>query len=372
MIGGNGIPLPPPQALYPARIGGQPVLSATNEISLPAGSYLLIPAGNWLVNTGIVSSIQILDPVLGIWTPLSTTGGKAQEVGVNSDGTNFRVANLTGTPIGAVITNAGASYTTAPSVTPSAGASIWTAIVGGAINSTVTITTAGSGFSANYLPSVVVSAPPPGGVPCTMTATVSAGVINAVTVTNQGAGYTSVPTISVFPNPNDPNAGAVVAPVLTPTLTGAGTVTALLVSNPGTPLTAVPTLTFSPASTTAATVIMDFAVTGLTVTGGGVAVPAGSSGFIMPVNTAGASILVNPAIGTGLMEGRPALVQLSISGGVVQGTNNIFIDNGATQAVPAFGLISSTGVAPTTGVNITPLVGGVTDTIYITPLGATI
>ena len=60
---------------------------------------------------------------------------------VDSDGQNYRLANLTGCPVGALMTNVGSGYTSAPTVAASAGSSAWTAVVGGAINSTVTVTT---------------------------------------------------------------------------------------------------------------------------------------------------------------------------------------------------------------------------------------
>ena len=83
-----------------------------------------------------------------------------------ADGTNWRLINRTGCPTAAVITNVGSGYTSAPTVTASAGGSLWKAIVGGAINTTVTVTTAGT---YNYVPTIVFSAPPAGGINATGT-----------------------------------------------------------------------------------------------------------------------------------------------------------------------------------------------------------
>ena len=56
------------------------------------------------------------------------------------NGGNFRLANLTGTPVGALITNAGSGSTngigtaaTGLTITPSAGGSVWVPVVGGKI-----------------------------------------------------------------------------------------------------------------------------------------------------------------------------------------------------------------------------------------------
>jgi hypothetical protein len=63
------------------------------------------------------------------------------------------------------------------------------------------------------------------------------------------------------------------------------------------------------------------------------------------------------------------MVQLNISGGVVQVSGNVFVDAGfGFQTTPLFGLVSSTGVAPTAGVNITTTVGGTTDQTYLQPI----
>jgi hypothetical protein len=60
-----------------------------------------------------------------------------------------------------------------------------------------------------------------------------------------------------------------------------------------------------------------------------------------------------------------AIIQPTIAGNVITATG-IIIDAGfGFQAVPGVGLVSSTGVAPTTGINITPTVGGITDLSYV-------
>jgi hypothetical protein len=94
-------------------------LNGTNTIDLPAASSWIIPAGTWLITPGRYTTVQYYDPLTLIWRGISSWN---RYVSVNSDGVNFRVANQTGTPLGAVITNAGSGYTSAPVVTASAGA----------------------------------------------------------------------------------------------------------------------------------------------------------------------------------------------------------------------------------------------------------
>jgi hypothetical protein len=132
-------------------------------------------------------------------------------------------------------------------------------------------------------------------------------------------------------------------------------------------VTAVPTFTFSPASTIAVTAVMNFVVTGLTITGGGVAVPSGS--FLLvnsgAITAARAANVAGPIADTLLTQERMAIIQPTIAGNVITATG-IIIDAGfGFQAVPGVGLVSSTGVAPTTGINITPTVGGITDLSYV-------
>lgn len=67
----------------------------------------------------------------------------------------------------------------------------------GAINQTITVTAAGSGYAAATTV-VAFSAAPAGGTTATGTAVVtSTGTISAIVVTNQGTGYTVAPTITI-------------------------------------------------------------------------------------------------------------------------------------------------------------------------------
>lgn len=350
-----------------------------NQVTLAAGQSQVIPAGQYMVSPGPYTLLQHLDPIMGIWLTLDITA-QAASYFITSDGANVRLANLTGCAIGALITNAGSAYTSAPAVAASAGGSTWKPIIGGAVNTTVTITTAGAGY--NFAPQLIVQAPPPGGIPATMTCTISGGAINAVTVINQGAGYTSAPTITVVPDFREATAttpGPTTPAVLTAALTGTGTMTGLLCTNQGTALTSVPTLTFTGGggSNAAATVIMCFTATGgttagITVSNGGAvygnAQPFAIKGF--GGITAGSAAYTNPMTQTGLLQVRQAdWFGTSTAGGAVTATGLVATDTGLYQAVPNGAVLpSGTGALPTTTAIVAVSVGGVTDTSILQPI----
>ena len=282
------------------KISGQVNNPPVLPFALAAGEYINLPAGQgvvgvfggvlapqlatnnpvtgqYCVQMGQYTSLQQYDQGLNYWQDVQVFPSGL--VTISSDGANYRLANTTGCPIGAVITNAGASYTngfygyiqgpgeslvglsvgsaitiqngivtagqTYLTITPSAGASTWNAIVGGAINSTISFSgtvfngnfanangTAGQSLFAfgqgsaaggitssagtNYTkPPIIVFSPPanqglqPYILP-TAVCTISGGAINAITVLDQGAGLMSLPGIVVIPQPGDTTGGGAV------------------------------------------------------------------------------------------------------------------------------------------------------------------
>jgi len=345
-------------------------------ISLASGGIFNLPSGQWAVNAGAYTFLQQYDPISNIWLPVGTGAGNEHAV-VSSDGYNYRLANLTGCPVGAHITNGGTGYTNgiypaaaqlgtaaAPSVTMSAGGARPTIVVGGAINTSVTITSGGANYTLP--PILTLSAPPQGGVQATAVCTVSGGAINAVTVTNQGAGYTSAPTITITRHPFDTTGSGGVLTV-NPTLVGSGSVTALTFPDHGTGgLTAVPTFTFAPASTTAATAIMCFTITAFnqqtTLTG----LTLANMGLAIGQAPTTAATLTNPRISTGLFIPRLAMTGMSAT---TTGTLTPIIDGGLHMTIP-IGTVYVSNIAGYTSATaaVVPTVGGVTDTSFVTPI----
>jgi hypothetical protein len=377
-IGGSGIGLNNPLNNLAPVLNGNTAINAgtnqslnylrSNEVTLQAGEVLLIPSGTFLVTPGKYSFIQYLDPISTRWITYDTITAKT--IQVISDGGNFRLANLTGTPIGANITNAGSGYTngvgtvaTGLTITPSAGSSTWVPVVGGAVNTSVTSAAAGANYT--YPPHVIIDAPPTGGLQATGYCTLSGTGVTSVTITNQGAGYSSAPAITFLSDFRDSTGSGA---SYTTALTGSGTLTALYPSNNGTALTAAPTFTFSPASTTAATAVMNFSVTGYTVSAAGTTYTApvlvGSSTELV----GGTSILTNPAYTTGLTLPRPARIVAALNTTTVTVTGSTVVDGGlGIQTIPATTIITAAYPASANSASLVLTVGGNTDTCFIQP-----
>lgn len=366
--GGAGIGISlQPLIPYNASSAYNPQNTLTNNLTLGSGETFVIPPGQWFITPGPYTFIQEKDPITGLWRSIGQNPNVARYV--SSDGANYRVANLTGCALGAVVTNVGSGYTSAPAVAASAGDSAWTAIVGGAVNSSVTVTAGGAGYV--HKPILIVAPPPQGGLPASAVAVVTAGAISSVVVIDQGAGYTSAPAITVVPDPRDT---VTTQATLTATLTGAGTITGVVCTDHGTPLTAVPTLAFSGGggSSAAATTVMCFAATGLTVAGGGAVY--GNAQPFAAITADGrcaataAAGSVSPTFGNGLLQPRQASFRgTSEAGGAITATGLRVTDAGLFSAVP-IGIVFPGGAAvPTTTATVTVDVGGVTDQLFIQP-----
>src|SRR5258708_3578776 len=109
-ISGSGVGLIPPQYAFPTEInpGNVPLDIASAFQGLSPGDAVVVPAGSYLLNPGPYSVVQFMDPIPGVWRGLSSALVKS--VPVISDGFNYRVANLTGCPVTAVVTTGGSGY----------------------------------------------------------------------------------------------------------------------------------------------------------------------------------------------------------------------------------------------------------------------
>lgn len=360
-----------PGAVFPLPVGQGVVgtygqTGAANQLT---GNPM---SGQYLINLGPYTVLQQYDPGLQYWHDVQCMLGGP--VTITSDGKNYRLANTTGCPVGALITNAGTGLTNGfntVTVTPSAGGSTWNTIVGGAINATITITAAGSNYTT---PPVLVFAPPAsqGNTPYVLPTAVcvlTSGAISGVTVINQGCGLVAAPTITVLPQPIDITGGG---GVLTVNATLALTGQLLLMwpvtyNNTGTGLTAVPTFTFSPASTIAATAIMNFTITSFAAGTAGVGYQGAGAMFFggvvtgTPANNAPGNPVYDkllaqpifPPITVAPTTGLPALA------GLYGGSN--------MQAVPTVASFSA-GTAASTAAVTTVNVGGANDTSFFNSL----
>lgn len=362
-IGSPGVGLP-----YPSTNSNLTASART----LAAGAIHIIPAGIYNIVLGPYTVYQVLDPISGLWqiTPLGSDY-------IESDGVNFRLANLTGCAVGALVTTAGTGYLVTPTVTPSAGASKWQAYLGGSLTTAQTpIPTAGTGY--NHLPQVLVPAPPVGGVQATAVVGLSGTGLSGVTIINAGAGYTNAVTPIIVPHPLDASTVTNVAVMAAlPVNTNLATnITAILCTDPGTAQTLPPALSITAAplggTTAIAAPVMMFTVTGITVVNAGLNYQASS-----PFNVFAPGALCpgtrsvtapNPFSDTGLFQPAPFFGYGTTGTGVQNVTSAGFIvsNGGMHQTIPNLYVSASAGSMVATQVaQVTALCGGVSDTSFI-------
>ena len=351
-----------------ARFGGVGVSLPLNQLgangfSLQAGAVFMVPPGTNNVAHGPYCTVQTLDPIMGVWRPLGWDGTSWQQV--DSDGSNYRIANQTGCAVAALLTQKGTGYTTPPTVTPSEGSSTWTAILGNVVNS---ITVNNGGTNYQYPPIVIIQAPGFPGIQAEAYATISGGVVTTVTMRDVGAGYNAVPFITFFNDPRDTLGNGAVA---TAVLAGSGTVTGLVCNNHGTPLTSgtVPTLTFSGGggASAAAVAIMDWTVTSYAVTGAGAgyagAVELMTLGTGIPTTT---TAYTNPDSQASFLRTRPAEIVGALSSTGITATGQILLNGGHIGGVTSnIAVAVLGGGAPTTVATLTLGVGGANDQFWI-------
>lgn len=362
-IGGVGVGLPLPQFKYPSELNNAAPDSGNAYIGLAPGDSMTIPPGDWIINR-IYCFVQYFDSVNNAWRGNATALGPQEQV--FSDGVNYRVANLTGCPVAAIVVAGGSGYSqSSTSVTASTGGSTWQPIVGGMM-SVNTIANAGSGYGV--APILLPLQPPTPGVQATGYTTITGGSVTGVTLTNVGAGYAASQTLVTIPNPYDPNltsttaivpATVVLAPI------GSGSIAAVLCTNNGAP--ASPTLTVGGAGSSGSVV----AVVCQVVASGSVA--AGGAGF-----TGGGGVItiggqpsatpqwVNPATDLSQAIPRPAQATMATTGGSLVSVSTI-IDKGLFFGTPTVLVVPGAGNLQTTTASVTVALGSTADTILLQP-----
>lgn len=346
-----------------------------NRISLASGqTWTIFPAGSYWVRPGSYTCLQVYDPILASWVVVG--GGDGLGNGslhyIESDGVNYRLANLTGCTVGAVITNKGSGYTSAPTVTISGQNSIWRAVVGGQVN-TPTVSNGGSNYT--YPPIVTFSSPPTGGIQATGYATLTTGAVSSITMVNVGGGYISPPTVVLTNDPreglNGVTQGSGASAVCS--LTGANTISGIICVDPGSGgLTSVPSFTFSGGggSSLAATVLMCWSIITLpspggTNTGWGSSPPALISALDPYAAISISSGVTNPSTQQGIVKTRPATLYYANTTGSLTATGASIYDGGIYTGVPTAVVTSNGNAFATTTFSFSSAMGGVSDTSYI-------
>ena len=368
---------------------GQPLATGSNQpqsVRLKSGQIFTVPVGEFLMRLGAQSALQFFDSFSGTWRLLDA-GPTISPVHVNSDGTNFRVINLSGTIEGVNITNAGTTYSAgttmsfagpaAPGVTATG-----TPIIGGSL--TFAVTTGGTGYVNPYL---VI--PPPqnlGGtpgfcIPASASLTISSGVITTVTVSFAGAGYGVAPSASGTTTTAIQNNittalqiidSAGTGAVITPTLAGSGTITGAFMTNPGAGYdgTMIPAVTFTDplglGASGAATALPNMALTGVTVSGTNnnyvttttiIGTTSLGAATYAPVSVMGEPVFV-----------RPAKWQAPTSGGAI-GTVVVEDAGSGFQTIPLADVGGQEIATAGPNATLTCTVGGVNNTLIYWQIG---
>lgn len=176
--------------------------NSPQSYQLLSGARFLLPAGNLIAKLGPQTAIQWKDSYSGLWRTFDT-GASNSPIQVASDGSNYRVINLSGTISGVGAITAGTLYSQANATVsfgaPATGSSTQTAtgsvIVGGSL--TFTVATGGTGYTR---PIIVVPDPISLGgtaglaIPATATAALTTGAISSLTAGFAGAGYVTAPS----------------------------------------------------------------------------------------------------------------------------------------------------------------------------------
>jgi hypothetical protein len=398
------------------RIGGAfPFGQGNVPVGLSGGEQWYLPPGNFYIQLGGVTLLQVFDGINEIWRNIGFPGGNVQVT--SADGFNYRLINFSGVIAGVNITNAGSGGTNgigtaATGVTIGFGAAPTNGvaasaypIVGGKLSG-LTLAAAGSGFT--FPPVILIDPPPTGGIQATATVTISStGTLNAPTLQNAGAGYTAVPNVYIVPQYLLPVQGGApinatpplnvippgnIAPlsgslssqppfmpgvqwpaviggaaITANALTGSGTLTGAVITNPGVGYTntTVPTITFTGgglAGGVAAAPITSFSV--ITATGaGGTALIVGTP--VISGTMGGAGLWVGTDGCNGVFQARPARGVTTSTAGALTLTDPGFGIQISTSGanLPNFG---STGTA-TTAATYTVTSGGVFDISLVQP-----
>ena len=338
---------------------GQP----TNVYELQAGQASLVPSGQWYYEGGPYCAYQELDIVTGIWRSIGNDPRAGRTI--RSDGNNFRIVNQSGCVIGALLTNKGSGYTSAPTVTDATTGATYLPIIGGAIATTVTVSNGGTNYT--YPPNVSFSAPGPYGIQATGYAVLTSGVVSSIVVTDQGGGYVDPPTVTLTNDPREGLNNTTIGSGATAysTLTGAQTITGILVLDHGNPVTALPTITISGGggASGAATPIMCWAITAYTVTASGTGYTGtvevtGLGGF-----PSGNAAYTNPTTQSNILRTRRAsiLAGLTTTFANITATGQTVYDGGIYPGVPSALVISQTSITAAGLASLGFSVGGVND-----------
>lgn len=357
---------------YPGQPAG---INVPQTVNLQSGAVFIVPNGNFMMKLGPQSVVQWFDSNSGLWHT-TDAGPSSHPIMVFSDGTNFRVLNISGTISGINITNGGTGYVQGDTVTftaPAAGTPSRTAtgkmIIGGSL--TYTVTSGGTGYSN---PAFFIQPPHLcGGTPglclpaylasCTLTG----GVISAPTGGYTGSGYVTAPTVTVVdmvPTGVTPGTGA----VITAAVAGAGIWKGTVMTDNGAGYdgTHIPTLTFSSVAgaSAAGTVLPSMALKSVTIGG----TNTGYTANAMVESSLGSGGVAQVALNDEFVMPRPARAD-SLTGGSVLGAFTIQDAGNGFQTVPLLKQVGNGTADGSVTATFTAVVGGVNNSLLYWQIG---
>lgn len=361
--------------------GGQPISpNAPQSVNLQSGGVWMVPNGNFILKPGPQSAVQWKDINSGLWRNLDSAYNN-HPIPVESDGSNFRVINLSGTISGANITVAGTLYTQANSSisfgAPAAGTPSRTAtgypIIGGSL--TFAVTNGGTGYSNPAFliqPPQLCGAALGFGIPATLAScTLTSGVISSPTGGFAGAGYIAVPTVTVIdmvPSGVTPGTGAVITASIANGTPTSGGVTGIVMTDNGAGYdgTHIPTITVTSATgaSGAATALPNLALKSVTVAGTNTGYSASVVGITNLGTVAGTPVPVNDEF----VMPRPGRFSAAQSGGVL-GTPVIEDAGIGFQTVPLAKQVGNATADGSVNATFTAVVGGVNNTLLYWQVG---
>lgn len=382
-IAAPGMTVPPPGNLYPSELYSAPIDAPTNYLTLNAGDGLAIPAqsNQYLVDLGLYSDLEFLDPTTGIWRPMISAAMRPGMVHIQSDGVTKRIVNRLGCPIAAIVAGGGTGFAqTTATITANVGGSTWQPIVGGSL-SVSSVTNAGANYTVP--PLVLIPAPTPagvngsvGGVPASGYATIANGTVSSVSLVNFGAGYQSAPIAVLVPSPYDANIGSITNATITLVLNAANSskITAALCTNYGAPLATVSALTLTAAggAGSGATITPQVlqTITSASVVAGGAGWGTATAPALVSAVGGGAvsvAAISNPNVDMSAFIPRGILGSgTSNAGGTISAVT--FPNGGGMFLSQPTAAIASGGTLPTTLASITFVMGSTYDTVMLQPL----
>lgn len=384
----------PGQIAFP----GQPVGSANQPqtLNLQSGAIWQPTAGSYYVKLGPQSVMQWKDINTGGWR-ITDSGPSNHPILVTTDGTNFRVLNISGTIQGIGSLTAGTLYaqatTTMSFTAPAAGTPSVTAtatpIIGGSLS--FTQTNGGTGYV-----NPIFLVPPPqllGGTPglCIpadiASCTVTAGVISSPSTGFAGAGYIQAPgasTLTITPAQYAANeqaylnqtniviidpagTGAIITPAITNGTPTSGGLTGCVMTNPGAGYdgTHIPTVTITGAgSSAAATALPSMALKSVTV---GSTNTGYSASVLLESSLSNGTTAALPIFDEFVMP-RAARAVATQSGGVV-GTPTVEDAGNGFQTVPLVKQVGNATADGSVNATFTGVVGGVNNTLLFWQVG---